>query len=194
MADEEDDGEEKPKSGAMGLIIAMVLLTVIGGGLGAGFGMYLADANKSQVAANEEKDKAKKEEMAKAEEEEKAKKKDKGKEGDEAEGEAEDVASNPIDSSVVVPLRPVVSNLADGERTWIRLEASVALIEIGEQDKDVVLAQITEDILAFVRSLTLEQLEGSAGFEHLHEDLSDLIKTRTKSDANRLIITGLIVE
>ncbi len=188
IQDDLTDENAAPKKGsAMGLIIAMVLLTVVGGGLGAGFGMFLADSVNSEKAEGKDGKKSKK---AKAKKDKKAAEKDKAKE---AKADAEE-EGDVIDASKVVALNPVVSNLAGSNKHWIRLEASVALIDIGDQDREVVLGHITEDILAFVRSLTVEQLEGSAGLEHLHEDLTDVIRTRTKSQANRLIIRGLIVE
>jgi flagellar FliL protein len=91
-------------------------------------------------------------------------------------------------------LPPIVTNLASPARTWIRLEAS--LVMDGEQtaETNVLAAQITEDIVAFLRTVSLVQMQGASGFQHLREDLNDRVRLRSGGKVRDLVIQSLIVE
>jgi flagellar protein FliL len=90
-------------------------------------------------------------------------------------------------------LSPIVTNLASPERTWIRLEASIVLD--GETaDAKGLAATITEDAVAYLRTLSLPLIEGSSGLLHLREDLNDRARIRSGGKVRDLIIHTLIVE
>jgi flagellar FliL protein len=91
-------------------------------------------------------------------------------------------------------LPPIVTNLAAPEKTWVRLEAS--LVMEGEQtsEANVLAAQISEDLVAFLRTVRLAQIEGASGFQHLREDLSDRIRVRSGGKVRDLVVQSFIVE
>lgn len=91
-------------------------------------------------------------------------------------------------------MSPIVTNLAGGERTWIRLESSLIFADEIPGDADALAARISEDIVAFLRTLGVEQIEGPSGFQHLGEDLNDRVRVRSNGRVRELIIQGLIVE
>lgn len=88
-------------------------------------------------------------------------------------------------------LSPVITNLAAPERTWVRLEASI--VTEGEQS-DLMAAQITEDIVAYLRTVTLQHIQGASGFQYLREDLSERMRVRSGGKVRDLVIQSLIVE
>jgi len=91
-------------------------------------------------------------------------------------------------------LAPIVASLASPERTWIRLEA--ALVMEGDQSAEakMLAAQITEDIVAFLRTVPLTQIQGASGFQHLREDLNDRVRVRSGGKVRDLVIQALIIE
>jgi flagellar FliL protein len=91
-------------------------------------------------------------------------------------------------------LAPIVTNLASPDRTWIRLEAS--LVMDGEQtaESNMLAAQVSEDIVAFLRTVALVQIQGASGFQHLREDLNDRVRVRSGGKVRDLVIQSLIVE
>ena len=95
---------------------------------------------------------------------------------------------------ILMPLPPVTTNLAGTSRVWIRLEATIVMQnDLGE--KAVPLAnKIGEDIVAFLRTVTPEQLEGASGFQHLREDLSDRIHIRSEGKVTDILIQTMIIE
>lgn len=95
---------------------------------------------------------------------------------------------------ILLPLPPVTTNLGGASRVWIRLEATLVMqADLGE--KAVPLAnKISEDIVAFLRTVTPEQLEGASGFQHLREDLNDRIRIRSEGKVTDILIQTMIIE
>jgi flagellar FliL protein len=58
----------------------------------------------------------------------------------------------------------------------------------------VLAGEIAEDILAYLRTLSLEQIEGPTGLLHLHEDLNDRVAIRSDDLVEELIIETLVVQ
>lgn len=89
-------------------------------------------------------------------------------------------------------LSPIITNIASPERTWIRLEASIVID--GEGDAKGLAATITEDTVAYLRTLSLPLIEGASGLLHLREDLNDRARIRSGGKIKDIIIHTLIVE
>ena len=91
-------------------------------------------------------------------------------------------------------LPPIVTNLASPGQTWIRLEASLVVDGDQTAEANVLVAQIAEDIIAFLRTVTLVQIQGASGFQHLREDLSDRVRVRSGGKIRDLVIQSMIIE
>lgn len=91
------------------------------------------------------------------------------------------------------PLPPIVTNLAGPERTWVRLEASLVL-DGNDKDANGLAASIAEDFIAFLRTVSLSQVQGASGFQHLREDLNDRARIRSGGKVHDLVIHTLIFE
>lgn len=98
-----------------------------------------------------------------------------------------------MESSKLRPLTPIVTNLAGSSSTWIRIEASL-VFDVVPDDADALVARITEDIVAFLRTVPIERIQGASGFQHLSEDLNDRVRARSDGNVREIIIQGLIVE
>ncbi|MEI9899721.1 MAG: flagellar basal body-associated FliL family protein [Hyphomicrobium sp.] len=98
-----------------------------------------------------------------------------------------------LESAKLRPLTPIVTNLAEAPPVWIRLEASLVFDEV-PADAEALMARISEDIVGFLRTLSLKQIEGATGFQYLSEDLNERVRARSDGAVRELIIQGLIVE
>lgn len=90
-------------------------------------------------------------------------------------------------------LAPIVTNLAGSPPVWIRIEASLVFRDV-PSDADALSARIAEDIVAFLRTVPVKQIEGATGFQHLSEDLNDRVRVRSNGRVRELVIQGLILE
>lgn len=97
------------------------------------------------------------------------------------------------ESANLRPLSPIVTNLAGTPPVWIRVEASLVFHEV-PSDADALSARISEDLVGFLRTVSVKQLEGATGFQHLTEDLNDRVRVRSNGRVRELVIQGLIIE
>lgn len=91
----------------------------------------------------------------------------------------------------VVALAPVTTNLAAPADTWIRLE--LAAVFEGEPDMPVADA-VHQDVLAFLRTVKLHQVEGPSGFQHLKDDLNERAAMRSEGRIKSLLVRALLIE
>jgi flagellar FliL protein len=95
------------------------------------------------------------------------------------------------ESASLKPLPPIVTNLASPKETWIRVEASIV---VGSDGSDALAAAIAEDMIAYLRTVSLAQIEGPSGFLHLREDLNDRARIRSGGKVRELVVQGLVLE
>lgn len=98
-----------------------------------------------------------------------------------------------MESAKLQPLAPIVTNLAGSPAVWIRIEASLAFQDV-PADADALAARISEDIIGFLRTVSVKQIEGPIGFQNLSEDLNERVRVRSDGRVSELIIQGLIIE
>jgi flagellar FliL protein len=170
MADNEAPAGEPGRpvekaSGLLGLVVAMLVTTVISGVGGGVFGLY---ANgKSNPAAEPAKKMQKQAEEAK----------------------------RPFAGDLnLKSLASIVTNLGAPKGTWVRLEAAIVLGPDAAKEENLLAGRISEDIVAFLRTVPLAQIEGANGFQNLREDLNDRARIRSEGKVREVIIQSLIVE
>lgn len=91
----------------------------------------------------------------------------------------------------VVQLQPITTNLAAPSAVWIRLE--IAVVFDGDTDAGIA-DQIHQDLMAYVRTLSLPQIEGASGFRHLRADLEDRAAIRSGGRVRKILIRTLLFE
>lgn len=94
----------------------------------------------------------------------------------------------------VKAIPPVITNLQSPANTWLRIEASAVFEGEMPQDADALVTQISGDALAYLRTVSLAQIQGAAGLVHLREDLTERAKTRSDGRVRELVIQALAVE
>jgi flagellar FliL protein len=112
-----------------------------------------------------------------------------------ADGRAESSASAPPPQpSTIVDLPPIVTNLGAPQDTWVRLEGSIIFDPRTMPHPEAVAGQIGDDILAYLRTVSLRQLEGPIGLENIREDLSERAAIRSDGKVRGFVIRTLVVQ
>ncbi|PRD42671.1 flagellar basal body protein FliL [Phyllobacterium phragmitis] len=93
----------------------------------------------------------------------------------------------------VVALKPILTNLAVPSTTWIRLESAL-VAKPGEEIAPEMAMNISDDFMAFLRSVSLMQLQGATGLAYLRADLEERAKLRSEGKVERVFISSLVVE
>ena len=160
-------GQPKTKSGTLMTIIGVAVLTLLGAGGGWAVGMIVAPEIKVAKEAEEAKD---------------AEAKKKAEEG---------LAHISTEANNVVQLEPITSNLAYPSENWVRLE--VALLFNGPPDVKVA-EDIHQDILAYIRTVSLQQIEGPRGFQYLKDDIQERVDLRSQGRVSKVMFRTFVIE
>jgi flagellar FliL protein len=92
---------------------------------------------------------------------------------------------------LLADLETVTTNLAAPADVWVRLDASV--VYDTPQPPEMAHA-IHQDILAFLRTVKLHQVEGASGYQHLKADLLERASIRSDGHAKDVLIRTLLFE
>jgi flagellar FliL protein len=94
----------------------------------------------------------------------------------------------------LLPLTPITTNLSQPAATWVRLESMLVANQDLGVDGSVMVKRLSEDILGYLRTVSLDQISGPSGFQHLREDLNDRVRIRSEGKVSGIVITSLILE
>lgn len=173
--------EDKAGSDTMTVIAATAAMTVVIAIAGAFLGMTLAKAPEPIKAAEP----TVKEAPA----------------GDSKHGSLTNAHEAPPHPSVHKPgktalkaLAPIVTNLADGNSSWIRLQVAIVYDPDTLTHSEILVSELTADIVAYLRSVSLRSIEGSAGLRRLNEELSERASIRSDGAVQELVIQSLVVQ
>ncbi len=100
----------------------------------------------------------------------------------------------PLVEMGTIDLAPVVTNLAAPPDVWIRVEGSLLFEGKTLPHGEALAGLIAGDILAFMRTQTLQQIQGAAGLQHLRQDLNERVLTRSEGHVREFIIKSLVVQ
>jgi flagellar protein FliL len=91
-------------------------------------------------------------------------------------------------------LPPIIANLAEPSDAWVRVQASIVFDGKAVPKPDLLATEIGEDLLGFMRSLSVAQIGGASGLQHLREDLNERASTRSGGLVRELIVQTLVVQ
>jgi flagellar protein FliL len=174
MAEQEDEGKAGKKTSPMIIMIAsLAILTVVGAGGGWMVGTMLAPKISAAQKAEDARETA-----------------DAKQEGDHKDGNAA-LPHISTEANGIVQLEPITSNLAYPSENWVRLE--VALMFKGQPD--VKLAEdIHQDIMAYIRTVSLQQIEGPRGFQYLRDDIQERVDLRSEGRVSKVMFRTFVIE
>jgi flagellar FliL protein len=162
-------------------VVVVLLLTLVGAGVGFAIGTLLGDGMPDTPS-----------EGIAAEETSKAAPDDHGQEQTiEVAAEDEKV---PLEELRVLPFPPVLTTLAEPKGKWIRLEGSLLARSGGENPPERLAEEAGEQILTYLRSVKLSQLESASGILGLRDDLDETLRALSDGDVQGVLIHGLVVE
>jgi flagellar protein FliL len=91
-------------------------------------------------------------------------------------------------------LKPIITNLVAPPGAWVRLEAALVFnAPVSAQDEPRI-AEVANDTLAFLRTLSASQLQGASGLQNLREDLLERAALRTDGKISDVAIETLVIQ
>ncbi len=105
--------------------------------------------------------------------------------------EGEDIPKIATEENGVVLLDPITTNLAYPSENWIRLEVALAFNGVPELS---LAEDIHQDILAYLRTVSLQQIGGPRGFQYLRDDIQERVALRSKGKVSRVLFRTMVIE
>lgn len=112
---------------------------------------------------------------------------------------AEQAAKGPVSGPYAgdIELRsvpPVVTNLASSDEDWIRVETSVIMDRTNVKDPALVISRFRQDMLTFLRTVRLGQIQGPSGLVHLRDDLNERARISSGGLIKEVVLETLIIQ
>ena len=107
-------------------------------------------------------------------------------------GQAGDAGAATASSSRIVDLTPITTNLAVPDTIWIRLELSLVFDK--EPEDPELASMIQQDIMAYIRTVKLIQVQGASGYQHLKSDILERAKIRSQGLVKDVLFRTMIFE
>jgi flagellar protein FliL len=90
-------------------------------------------------------------------------------------------------------LPPILTVIANPRNTWLRIEIAL-LVAADERGIEAQLGQLGDDMLSYLRTIEVSQIEGPSGLRFLKDDLLERAKTRTNGQVQDVVISALVLE
>lgn len=92
----------------------------------------------------------------------------------------------------IIPVEPIVTNLAEPKNVWVRAE--FAILVRAETAPAELSAQFQNDTLAYLKTVKIQNLEGSSAFQHLLEDVTEIARLNNPDLVDRVLVRSFILE
>ncbi|WCM58663.1 flagellar basal body-associated FliL family protein [Candidatus Liberibacter asiaticus] len=90
----------------------------------------------------------------------------------------------------IFSLQPIITNFDSSPKDWLRLD--IALICKDIPDK-VFLETLHQDIMAYIRTVSIKQITGAQGFRYFKEDIEERVKLRSQGFVSSVIFRTFII-
>ena len=91
-------------------------------------------------------------------------------------------------------LQPMLANLTSPENAWVRVQAAIIFMKKDVPEPDQLAAQITDDLVGYLKTLSTAQLQGASGLQHLREDFNDRAAVRSDGKVREVVIETMVVQ
>lgn len=92
------------------------------------------------------------------------------------------------------PFPPVLTTLAEPRGTWIRLEGSMLIDADAERNPELLAEQAATNLLGYLRSVKLDDIDGPSGLLFFRQDLNDVVSALSDGQVREVLIHTLVVE
>jgi flagellar FliL protein len=162
---EETDNKESKSPSLVLTIAAVAVLTLVAGGGGWLVGALLAPPPPQKTEAAAELPES-------------------------ATGE-EGLAKVASEANGIVQLEPITTNLAYPAENWVRLEVALQF----KGAPDVALAEeIHQDIAAYLKTVSLQQIQGPRGFQYLRDDIRERVDLRSDGRVTNVMFRTFVIQ
>lgn len=152
-------------SGALRWLLTLMLLTLLAVATGGGFGFVMMSRIEKRIEAKFK-----------------------------AASEKASIASPYSGDIAIHKLPAIVANMASSGDYWVRMEGSIIYRKDPDINPEVMAAEMRQDILSYLRTVSVSQIQGPSGLLHLREDLNERAHLRSKGFIREFVVESLVVQ
>jgi flagellar protein FliL len=97
------------------------------------------------------------------------------------------------DDAVELAVPSIIADLDESTKLRARLDVSI-IVAHGTPETTTLLGEVREDVIAYLKGLTVDDIQGVRGFQNLREQLDDRARIRGRGAILGLLIGGLVLE
>jgi flagellar FliL protein len=90
-------------------------------------------------------------------------------------------------------LAPIIANLGNPPETFVRLQVAIVL-EPNTPDSNVLTTKVADDIVTYLRTVSLAEIQGPTGYQYLREDLKKRAIQLGGGKIQDIFLTTFVVE
>lgn len=106
-------------------------------------------------------------------------------------GAAEESPRGPFE---IVQMPPIITNIADPSKVWVRLEGSLLFDKKREADRAVLAARLSQHVMAYLNTLKLTDVQGAGAIYALSQDLDEIVRSLSDGQVQGVLLSGLVFE
>jgi flagellar FliL protein len=99
----------------------------------------------------------------------------------------------PLRVGEVKPLPPIVINLREPANLYVRLEAAVVM-EPNTAESAEIAAKIGDDLVSYLRTVSISELQSPTGFQYFREDLKRRAVQLGGGKVRELLLQSFVIE
>jgi hypothetical protein len=112
---------------------------------------------------------------------------------------AQEAASNateilPPVAVELVLLPPIITNISDPPKVWVRLEGQLLFDKNGHDDAAVTSAEMAQHVLTYLRTLKLTDIQGAGAIQAISQDINEIVRSSSDGEVQGLLLSGLVFE
>jgi flagellar protein FliL len=97
------------------------------------------------------------------------------------------------DDALEVEIPSVIADLETEPKMRVRLDVSI-IVAHGTPETTTLKGEVKEDVIAYLKGLSVADIQGVRGFQNLREQLDDRARIRGRGAVLGLLIGGLLLE
>jgi hypothetical protein len=94
----------------------------------------------------------------------------------------------------IVQMPPIITNIAEPPKVWVRLEGNLLFDKKSEADKPVLTAKLSQHILAYLNTLKLTDIQGAGAIYAVSQDLDEIVRSLSDGEVQGVLLSGLVLE
>jgi hypothetical protein len=103
-------------------------------------------------------------------------------------------ADVPLGAFEIVPLPPIIANLDEPARVWVRLEGSLLFDPEGNANAQALAGKLAQHIMAYLKTLKLNDIQGAGAVQAVSRDIDEIVTTLSEGKVQGVLLSGLVFE